>query len=47
MYECKRIKKCYLKQTIYVEVAEDFHERVSEAIRLKAISKKKLEEIVD
>ena len=47
MHECKRIKEGYFKQTFHVEVAEDLHDRVSEAIRLKAILKEKLEEIAD
>ena len=37
------LKSVILNRQFSVEVAEDLHERVSEAVRLKAIEKKKLE----
>ena len=43
----RELKKVILNRQFTVEVAEDLHERVSEAVRLKAIEKEKLEEIAD
>ena len=43
MHECIRAKTCDFKWAIHCEVAEDLHHRVSEANRLKAILKNKLE----
>ena len=47
---CKNIaelKNVVLNRQFTVEVAPDLHERVSEAVRLKAIAKEKLQEIVE
>ena len=41
------LKEAVLNKQFTVEVAEDLHERVSEAVRLKAIEKEKLQEIAD
>ena len=41
------LKKAVLNRKFTVEVAEDLHERVAEAVRLKAIAKQKLQEIAD
>ena len=41
------LKKAVLNRQFTVEVAEDLHERVAEAVRLKAIAKQKLQEIAD
>ena len=42
-----QLKDVVLKRQFSVEVAEDLHDRVTEAVRLKAIEKKKLLEIAD
>ena len=41
------LKNAVLNRQFTVEIAEDLHERVAEAVRLKAIAKQKLQEIVD
>ena len=41
------LKNAVLNRQFTVEVAEDLHERVAEAVRLKAIAKQKLQEIAD
>ena len=47
---CKNVtelKNVIVNRQFSVEVAEDLHERVSEAVRLKAIAKKKLQEVTE
>ncbi|WP_428910045.1 PHP domain-containing protein [Niallia sp. Krafla_26] len=41
------LKNAVINREFFVEVAEDLHERVSEAVRLKALAKEKLQEIAE
>ena len=43
----RELKSTILNRQFTWEVAEDLHDRVAEAVRLKAIAKQKLQEIAD